>query len=155
MRSNDGALDLIQKVTLKLISHVCFRIYYDDYNGIYTAAFCRLFLPFKTVTYSFPAQSVEELPPNFLLDKSGIYTGPTIKIRPIQKDVYIHHMECLSAEMSQIQDTDIKSNDYFPPAVASATAAVNADESISQKRESHQSHKISKTGKPKKVSYIT
>ena len=98
---------------------------------------------------------MEELPPNFLLDKSGIYTGPTLKIRPIQKDVYIHHMECLSAEMSQIQDTDIKSNDYFPPAVASATAAVNADESISQKRESHQSHKISKTGKPKKVRYIT
>ena len=98
---------------------------------------------------------MEEIPPNFLLDKSGIYTGPTIKIRPIQKDVYIHHMECLSAEMSQIQDTDIKSADYFPPAVASATAAVNADESISQKRESHQSHKISKTGKPKQVRYIT
>jgi len=137
-----------------MLSRVPIRIYYDDYNGIYTAAFCRLFLPFKTVTYSFPAQSVEELPPNFLLDKSGLYTGPTLKIHPIQKDVYIHHMECLSAEMNQIQDADIKSNDYFPPAVASATAAVNADESISQKRESHQTHKISKTGKPKKVGYM-
>merc|ERR1719208_272550 len=63
-------------------------------------------------------------------------------------------MECLSAEMNQIQDTDVKSSDYFPPAVASATAAVNADESISQKRESHQTHKISKTGKPKKVGYM-
>lgn len=81
----------------------------------------------------------------------GISLGPSLKIRPIQKDLYIHHLECLSAETNKIEDGNIKSTDYFPPAVASATAAINADESISQKRESHQSYKISKTGKPKKV----
>ena len=132
-----------------------FRIYYDEHNGIYTAAFCRLFIPFKTITFSFPAHSAEVLEPNKFLKACGLLDTPTIKIRPIQKDVYIHHLECLSAEMdNKTENSEIKNKDYFPPAAASATAAINADESISQKRESRESYKISKTGKPKKVGYV-
>ena len=133
-----------------------FRIYYDEHNGIYTAAFCRLFIPFKTITFSFPAHSAEVLEPNAFFKACGLLDTPTIKIRPIQKDVYIHHLECLSAEMgNKTENSEIKNKDYFPPAAASATAAINADESISQKRESRESYKISKTGKPKKVGNVT
>ena len=110
-------------------------------------------MPFKTLTFSFPAQSVEVLPPNTLLSFTGLWNGPTLKIRPIQKELYIQHLESISAEMKQTEDSDKRSKDYFPPAAASATAAINADESISQKRESHESYRISKTGKPKKVCF--
>ena len=55
---------------------------------------------------------------------------------------------------NKTENSEIKNKDYFPPAAASATAAINADESISQKRESRESYKISKTGKPKKVGYV-
>jgi len=138
-----------------LLLRIPIRIYYDEHNGIYTAAFCRLFIPFKTITFSFPAHSAEVLEPNAFFKACGLLDTPTIKIRPIQKDVYIHHLECLSAEMgNKTENSEIKNKDYFPPAAASATAAINADESISQKRESRESYKISKTGKPKKVGYM-
>ena len=118
-----------------------FRIYYDEVNGIYTAAFCRLFIPFKTITFSFTAESVQELSPNKILVLSGLYNGPTLKIRPIQRDVYIHHLENLSPQTKTETDT----KEYFPPAVASATLAVRESGTIHQHRELHENKKMSKT----------
>ena len=63
------------------IKFAYFRIYYDEHNGIYTAAFCRLFIPFKTITFSFPAHSAEVFEPNKFLKACGLLDTPTIKIR--------------------------------------------------------------------------
>jgi len=76
----------------------------------------------------------------------GLLDTPTIKIRPIQKDVYIHHLECLSAEMgnkTENSETKIKIPSsklrdeskferfqkvgYMPPAYTAAVSAIAAE----------------------------
>jgi hypothetical protein len=80
----------------------------------------------------------------------GLYTGDTIKIRPIQRDVYIHHLENLSAETKTNTDKHIPDKEYFPPAVASATLAVKESGTFHHQREIHESLKMNRT--PRKVS---
>ena len=75
---------------------------------------------------------------------SGLYRGSTIKIRPIQRDVYIHHLENLSAHTDNDKHGD---NEYFPPAVASATLAVKEGSSIHHQREVHENLRMNKTTK--------
>ena len=131
-----------------MICYNNFRIYYDEYNGIYTAAFCRLFLPFKTITFSYPAESLEELPPPTLLRLSGLYSEATLKIRPIQREVYIHHLESLVQDQVVVPtEEDTSSNQYFPPAAASATLAVKSTESLYQQKECYESLKMNKSAR--------
>ena len=125
-----------------------FRLYYDELNGIYTAAFCRIFLPFKTVTFSFPAYSAEELPPNRLWTSIGINMGSALKIHPVHRDVYIHHLECLSAnEETDIMQSNINNQEYFPPAAASAVLAIKDGAPIAQQRELHETLRMDNSGK--------
>lgn len=136
-----------------LLWRIPIRIYYDEHNGIYTAAFCRLFIPFRTITFSYPAESLEELPPPTLLRLSGFYSGATLKIRPIQREVYIHHLESLvQDQVVAPTDDDTSSNQYFPPAAASATLAVRGTESLYQQKECYESLKMNKSAR--KVGYM-
>ena len=73
---------------------------------------------------------------------SGLYGRSTIKIRPIQRDVYIHHLENLSAHTETDKHDD---KEYFPPAVASATLAVKEGGSIHHQREVHENIRMNKT----------
>ena len=89
---------------------------------------------------------MEELPPNTLLRLSNLYTGATLKIRPIQREVYIHHLESLVQDQVVIPtDDDTSGNEYFPPAAASATLAVKGTESLYQKKECYESLKMNKS----------
>ena len=130
-------------MTYALLFEIC-RIYYDQPNGIYTAVFCRLFLPFKTITFSFPAESVEELPPNKAIESLDFYHGPTLKIRPVHRDVYIHHLEALAAEERENQEGTENAEDkaYFPPAATAATIATKTSPSNLQQREYHELLKL-------------
>ena len=89
---------------------------------------------------------MEELPPNTLLRLSNLYTGATLKIRPIQREVYIHHLESLVQDQVVVPtDDDTSGNEYFPPAAASATLAVKGTESLYQQKECYESLKMNKS----------
>ena len=89
---------------------------------------------------------MEELPPPTLLRLSNFYTGATLKIRPIQREVYIHHLESLVQDQVVVPtDDDTSGNEYFPPAAASATLAVKGTESLYQQKECYESLKMNKS----------
>ena len=95
---------------------------------------------------------MEVLPENRILDMIGLYKGPTLKIHPVQRDVYIHHLQSLVSENKSESNKEKNDKDYFPPAAASANLAVKAGESVLQLREAQENYKQNKS--TKKVNLI-
>ena len=79
-----------------------------------------------------------------MIETLDFYHGPTLKIRPVHRDVYIHHLEALTAEERENQEATEKAEDkaYFPPAATAAAIATKTIPSNLQQREYHELLKL-------------
>ena len=81
------------------------------------------------------------------MESFGLYSGSTLKIRPVKRDLYIHHLQSLAAEENvKAEEKDSKDKKYFPPAAVAATLALKKAESITHQRESLASKKLNRSG---------